>query len=190
MNIVASITGAFGRSQALPRTATWNSTTAWSSPTVSPHIAHGYATTSYAAQGKTVKHVFIAESSESFRAANREQFYVAVSRACEAVHIVTDNKKWLFEVVQNSSQRLAALDITKPKKNPPARPLDHDEEIRQAQKRAEAVQPNDSPCKSKPCLGWCHRHRQSPEQGRGGCSWARAGIAQVGGRYRECFGGK
>lgn len=102
------------------------------------HMTHGYATTSYASQGKTVQHVFIAEGSESFPAANREQFYVSVSRAFEAVHIVTDCKQRLFEAVQTSSQRLAALDITKV--TPPTLPLDYKEELVHAQARAEQTE--------------------------------------------------
>jgi hypothetical protein len=44
------------------------------------NLAHGYCLTSYSSQNKGVDCVFVAENSESFRAANREQFYVSASR--------------------------------------------------------------------------------------------------------------
>jgi conjugative relaxase-like TrwC/TraI family protein len=75
------------------------------------HLAHGYCTTSYAAQSKTVEHVFVAESSMSFNAASREQFYVSISRGRAAVRIFTDCVESLFEAVRVSSQRRAALDL-------------------------------------------------------------------------------
>ncbi len=74
------------------------------------HITHGYASTSYSAQSKTVDQVFVAESSESFRAASREQFYVSISRGQVHVRIFTDDKEALFEAVKESSRRLAAMD--------------------------------------------------------------------------------
>jgi len=75
------------------------------------HLAHGYVTTSYVAQGKTVQHVIVAEGAESFPAGNREQFYVSVSRGRISATIVTTDKEGLFETVLRSSQRLSALDL-------------------------------------------------------------------------------
>jgi len=74
------------------------------------HLAHGYVTTSYAAQSKTVDRVIVAEGSESFNAASREQFYVSVSRGRQHVTVYTDSKAELFEAVQKTSQRVAAID--------------------------------------------------------------------------------
>lgn len=75
------------------------------------HLTHGYVTTSYAAQSKTVDRVFIAEGLESFPAASREQFYVSVSRGRTILRIFTDDKEALFEAIRRSSQRVAALDV-------------------------------------------------------------------------------
>ena len=55
--------------------------------------------------------VFVAESSESFRAAGREQFYVSASRFKESLTIYTDDKSQLLDAVRKSSQRPSALDL-------------------------------------------------------------------------------
>lgn len=56
------------------------------------HFTHGYVVTSHSSQGKTVDRVFVGQSSESFPASSREQFYLTASRAREQVSIYTDNK--------------------------------------------------------------------------------------------------
>jgi hypothetical protein len=75
------------------------------------HIAYGVASTSMSAQGMTVDRVLIAESSESFVAANREQFYVSVSRGRKQVMVFTDDREELLEAVHASSERMSATDI-------------------------------------------------------------------------------
>jgi conjugative relaxase-like TrwC/TraI family protein len=75
------------------------------------HLDYGYATTSHAAQGKTVDRVFIAESSESFVAASKEQFYVSVSRGRRMVRVFTDDREELLEAVHATSQRISATDL-------------------------------------------------------------------------------
>jgi len=75
------------------------------------HLTHGYCLTSYSAQSKGVDCVFIAESSESFRAADREQFYVSASRFKEALTIYTDDKRQLLAAVSKSSERPSATDL-------------------------------------------------------------------------------
>lgn len=77
------------------------------------NLTHGYCVTSYASQSKSVDCVFVAESSESFRAADRQQFYVSVSRFKEALTIYTDNKEQLLEAVAKSSERPLATDLVK-----------------------------------------------------------------------------
>lgn len=77
------------------------------------HWTHGYVSTSYASQGKSVKRVFIAQSAESFRASSREQFYVSVSRGKEAVTIYTDDKASLLEAVKQTDERLSATELVK-----------------------------------------------------------------------------
>lgn len=75
------------------------------------NLAHGYCLTSYSSQSKGVDRVFVAESSESFRAADREQFYVSASRFKESLTIYTDDKSELLAAVSKSSLRPAALDL-------------------------------------------------------------------------------
>ena len=75
------------------------------------NLAHGYCLTSYSSQSKGVDCVFVAESSESFRAAGREQFYVSASRFKEALTIYTDDKHQLLEAVRKSSHRPSATDL-------------------------------------------------------------------------------
>ena len=75
------------------------------------NLTHGYCLTSYSSQSKGVDCVFVAESSESFRAADREQFYVSASRFKEALTIYTDDKHQLLEAVRKSSHRPSALDL-------------------------------------------------------------------------------
>jgi conjugative relaxase-like TrwC/TraI family protein len=77
------------------------------------NLAHGYCLTSYSSQSKGMDCVFVAESSESFRAADREQFYVSASRFKESLTIYTDDKRQLLDAVRKSSQRPAALDLVK-----------------------------------------------------------------------------
>ena len=75
------------------------------------NLTHGYCLTSYSSQSKGVDYVFVAESSESFRAAGREQFYVSASRFKEALTIYTDDKHQLLEAVRKSSHRPSATDL-------------------------------------------------------------------------------
>jgi len=77
------------------------------------NLAHGYCLTSYSSQSKGVDCVFVAESSESFRAAGREQFYVSASRFKETLTIYTDDKRELLNAVRKSSQRPSATDLVK-----------------------------------------------------------------------------
>jgi conjugative relaxase-like TrwC/TraI family protein len=75
------------------------------------HLAHGYVVTSHASQGKTVDRVFIGQSSQSFPASSREQFYVSVSRARKGVIVYTDEKEALREAVQQSDERVSATEL-------------------------------------------------------------------------------
>lgn len=78
------------------------------------HVNHGYAVTSDASQGKTVDKVIVAQSSLSFGASTKEQFYVSVSRGKESVSVYTDNKAELKEIVTNrSAERMTALELEK-----------------------------------------------------------------------------
>jgi hypothetical protein len=86
-------------------------TNGWMLPKDYGNLAHGYCLTSYSSQSKGVDCVFVAESSESFRAAGREQFYVSASRFKENLTIYTDDKRELFNAVGKSSQRPSATDL-------------------------------------------------------------------------------
>jgi hypothetical protein len=77
------------------------------------NLTHGYCVTSYGAQSKGVDRVFVAESSESFRAADRQQFYVSASRFKEALTIYTDDKQQLLDAVSKSSERPSAMDLVR-----------------------------------------------------------------------------
>lgn len=75
------------------------------------HIAHGYVVTSHASQGKTVDRVFVGQSSASFPASSREQFYVSISRAKERAVVFCDSKEALLEAVDRSDERLSATEF-------------------------------------------------------------------------------
>lgn len=75
------------------------------------HLTHGYVVTSHASQGKTVDRVLIAQSSESFPASNREQFYVSASRARQSAIVFTDDKASLRRAIARSDSRLSATEL-------------------------------------------------------------------------------
>jgi ATP-dependent exoDNAse (exonuclease V) alpha subunit len=72
---------------------------------------HGYVSTSHAAQGKTVDHVILAESSVSFPAGSQEQFYVSASRGRQRCTVYTDDAESLREAIAGSSLKLAATEL-------------------------------------------------------------------------------
>lgn len=48
---------------------------------------------------------------ESFSQANEAQFYVSMSRAREAMHLITDSKAALRETVTRPSSRLSPMEL-------------------------------------------------------------------------------
>lgn len=80
------------------------------------HIAQGFVTTSHSSQGRTVDHVFIAESAESFGAGSKEQMYVSASRGRKSAHIYTNNVAELREVIQETSAKVTATELFQPSK--------------------------------------------------------------------------
>ncbi|MCA9027603.1 MAG: relaxase domain-containing protein [Planctomycetaceae bacterium] len=72
------------------------------------HFTHGYVVTSHSSQGKTVDEVFVGQSSESFPASSREQFYVSASRARQRVTIYTDDRNALRDAIGQTDERLSA----------------------------------------------------------------------------------
>lgn len=77
------------------------------------HLDYGYCQTSHSSQSKSVKDVLIAQSSDSFAASSREQFYVSVSRGKERVFIYTDDRIALQEAVGISGAKRSALELAR-----------------------------------------------------------------------------
>ena len=75
------------------------------------HWAHGYVTTSHAAQGKTVDRVLVAQSALSLPASSREQFYVSVSRGKQSVTVYTHDRAALRDAVTRSDPRISATEL-------------------------------------------------------------------------------
>jgi hypothetical protein len=75
------------------------------------HLAYGYVATSHASQGKSVDEVFVGQSSLSFPASSREQWYVSVSRAKKRATVYTDDKEALRKAVAHSDERLSATEF-------------------------------------------------------------------------------
>jgi len=84
-------------------------------------LTHAYNTTSHAAQGKTVDVVLIAQSSASWRASSREQFYVSASRGRERVTVYTDDKRSLLDAVERTSIRMSATEFLRSRQQPSTR---------------------------------------------------------------------
>jgi ATP-dependent exoDNAse (exonuclease V) alpha subunit len=79
-------------------------------------FVHGYAVTSYAAQGKTVDYVLFSDS--AVRAAtNDQQWYVTISRGRKGVQVFTSDKIQLRQNVARSGDRTLALDIARPEES-------------------------------------------------------------------------
>jgi conjugative relaxase-like TrwC/TraI family protein len=79
------------------------------------HLAYGHVVTSHSSQGKTVDRVFIGQSSDSFPASSREQFYVSVSRARARATVYTDDRSALLQAVEHSDDRLSAMEMMGPR---------------------------------------------------------------------------
>ena len=131
------------------------------------NIAHGYVTTSHASQGKTVKHVLIAQSTAYGGAASAEQFYVSVSRGKKSVEIFTDDKAELREQIQRSHQRQSAIGLLKNQPDTDKANKEHSEFIasRTAMVKQGLLQPDFMPVPPPSNDRWQDRVRQN--QGRG-----------------------
>lgn len=75
------------------------------------HLAYGYCQTSHSSQSKSVRDVLVAQSSDSFAASSREQFYVSCSRGKQTIRIYTDSRRDLQLAVGNSSTRMAGVEL-------------------------------------------------------------------------------
>jgi len=86
-------------------------TNGWTLPKGFGHVAHGYCVTSHAAQGRTVDHVILAQSSDSAGAADKKQFYTSVTRGRHAVTIFTDDAQKLLRSVSRDRSRVSATEL-------------------------------------------------------------------------------
>ncbi|MEO1279470.1 MAG: helicase C-terminal domain-containing protein, partial [Planctomycetota bacterium] len=90
------------------------------------HLTHGYCVTSHAAQGRTVDHLILAQSSDSAGAADRKQFYTSVTRGRKAVTIFTDDTNRLLKSVLRDRSRVSATELVGGPPPPlPGRQLSH-----------------------------------------------------------------
>ncbi len=78
------------------------------------HLDHGYAVTSYAAQGSTVARTLVhVDTTQSAKLVNREMAYVAISRARVSVAIYTDDRTRLPAAVRRLEERLTAVEAVR-----------------------------------------------------------------------------
>jgi len=73
-------------------------------------FTHGYASTSHAAQGKTVDHGILLLGEKGVRAADLKQAYVSNSRFRDSQTIFTVNKQAAFDSMAADSERPLALE--------------------------------------------------------------------------------
>lgn len=74
------------------------------------HLDHGYCVTVHASQGQTVSRVLVEADSRSMTM-NENAWYVAISRARDAVTIYTDDRSMLSDAVSRESAKVAALEL-------------------------------------------------------------------------------
>jgi len=73
-------------------------------------FTHGYAVTSYAAQGKTVDHVLFSDST-SRPATSAQQWYVTISRGRKGISIFTSDPEQLRTNITRSGERPLAMEL-------------------------------------------------------------------------------
>ena len=74
-------------------------------------IASGFVATSHSSQGRDVDRVFVGQSSRSFPASSRQQFYVSCSRGRKSVSVYCDDKEALKEAVGYADERITASEL-------------------------------------------------------------------------------
>jgi len=77
------------------------------------HWNHGYLSTSYGAQGRTVPRVLIVQSALSAPATNQTQAYVSASRGREMAMVLTDSKDALKEASGRDDRRTSASEFVR-----------------------------------------------------------------------------
>ncbi len=82
-------------------------------------IDHGYAVTSHAAQGRTVRRVLTTIDTEHPpELVNRKQFHVTLSRATHELHIYTNDRSALPAAVDREAPKTSALELSRPEGSP------------------------------------------------------------------------
>lgn len=77
------------------------------------HVTHGYAVTSDASQGRTVDHVILAQSGDSYGAGSRQQWYTSITRGRHQASIFTDDKDRLMRSVDRDASRISATELVR-----------------------------------------------------------------------------
>jgi hypothetical protein len=77
------------------------------------HLTHGYVSTSFSSQGRTVDVALVGQSAESYPASSAGQFYVSASRARESLKVFTDDKRELFRAVSREEDRTTATELSR-----------------------------------------------------------------------------
>jgi RecA/RadA recombinase len=126
-------------------------------------LTHEYCVTSYGSQSKGVDCVFVAEGSESFRAADREQFYVSVSRFKKVLTIYTDDKCQLLEAVRKSSHRPSAMDLVSKDISESA----EDETVTKKPSQPVAIEKVGRQISGPHKINWTHKRNVSRSQSKG-----------------------
>jgi conjugative relaxase-like TrwC/TraI family protein len=83
----------------------------WKLPLDYAHLKHGYTSTSYSSQGRTVKHLIVAQAKMSNPAASFEQGYVSASRGKTSISLYTDNKEELTKSYKRTKAREFAQNL-------------------------------------------------------------------------------
>ncbi|MCC6971616.1 MAG: relaxase domain-containing protein [Phycisphaerales bacterium] len=84
----------------------------WVMPRDFAHVAHGYCSTSHAAQGRSVDRVLLSQPWSTVAAGSAEQWYVSVSRGKHGLSVYTDDRSALVESMSRISQRRSAIEVT------------------------------------------------------------------------------
>jgi ATP-dependent exoDNAse (exonuclease V) alpha subunit len=80
-------------------------------------FTHGYATTSHAAQGKTVDHGILILGEKGFQAANLKQAYVSNSRFRQSQTVFTVDKEAAFNAMGKEAERSLATEAVHPEES-------------------------------------------------------------------------
>jgi hypothetical protein len=82
---------------------------------LSPHVDHGYCSTSHGSQGSTLDRVIVnLDSMRSAQLVNQRTFYVTISRAREEVRVYTDDAGALRNAVKREQKKEIALEVVQP----------------------------------------------------------------------------